>query len=521
MALGTFVLGDAALALLLWTSVLCHPYPFCAWLFTSATYIASLSSSIFIYRAYLHPLANVRGPFLARLSKLWAVAVTVEGRNHATIAELHAKYGDFIRIGPNEVSMSNVAAIHAIYGPRSTLLILLRSPRYKGVPRPANSESLMSFRDHTQHAQRHKVWDRAFTTSALKDYNPLLTHRVQQLSDRLTSESLRGAVDVGKWFSACSFDIMGDLAFDGAFELVENGDVGGYWQTLNEAIRIGAIFINLPWMAAKMPFLPLASKKAKLENFAERQVRGRLEKVAHSKDLSYWLVRGDSPSEAVLVIIAGSDSTTLVSFFLFFFLAQHPAAVARLRQEFQDTHNKYGELTIENLSDLPYLNACINESLRLYPPVPNGHPRRAPEGGATVAEQFIPEGTTVIIPAYTIQRDPKYWCDPNAFRPERWLPEGVTAGRKDDFRAFIPFSYGPYACIGRNLARQEIRLLVATVISRFDFELVEGFDPQEFEKQITGEFLLTRPALPMILHERAQGKHAWRFMKLFLIEYAV
>ncbi|KZT50629.1 cytochrome P450 [Calocera cornea HHB12733] len=511
--LGGFLLAETALAVMLFGCA--HPiHALCT---TSAMYIASLSLSILIYRAILHPLA-IPGPFLARLSKLWAVAVTVEGRNHATIAELHATYGDFVRIGPNEVSISNVAAIHEIYGPRSEWT---RSDWYKGVPRPANSESLMSLRGHAEHSQRHKVWDRAFTTTAVKDYQPLVTQRVQQLSDRLASESGLGAVDIGKWFSACTFDIMGDLAFDGGFELVQNGDIGGYWQTINEAVRIGAIFINLPWLAeplawlaAKMPFLPLACKKAKLERFAERQVRSRQQKVAHSKDLSYWLIGEDTGiceislpdlvAEAVLVIIAGSDSTTLASFFLFFLLGQHPAIVARLRQELQDTHDRYGQLTIDKLSELPYLNACINESLRLYPPIPNGHPRRAPKGGATVAGQFIPEGTTVIIPAYTLHRDPKYWSEPNTFRPERWLPEGTSAGEKDDFRAYIPFSYGPYSCIGRNLARHEVRLLVATIITRFDFQLADGFDPQTFEQQITGEFLLTRPVLPMVLRERMQ-----------------
>jgi hypothetical protein len=81
----------------------------------------------------------------------------------------------------------------------------------------------------------------------------------------------------------------------------------------------------------------------------------------------------------------------------------------------------------------------------------------------------------------------------------------MEAGWKDDKMSYIPFSYGPYSCIGRNLARQEVRLLVASVIHRFDFQLAADFDPQAFEHQITGEFLLTRPELPMLLRERTKG----------------
>ncbi|EJT99156.1 cytochrome P450 [Dacryopinax primogenitus] len=483
------------------------------WISTSAVYFISLTASILLYRGFLHPLGHVPGPFAACLSKLWAVAITLGGRNHVTILELHAKYGDFVRIGPNEVSLSNVEAIQQIYGPRST---------YKGVPRPAHSESLMSIRSHAEHSQRHKIWDRAFTTRALKDYHPLLSNRVRQLSDRLASECLKGTVDIGKWFNACAFDVMGDLAFDSGFDIVQKGDIDGYSRTLNEAVRIGAIFINLPWTAvsAKLPWLPVACKKAKLERFAQQQVRKRQAKVAYRKDLSYWLVCASgaaavtcatqfSPAEAVLVIVAGSDSTSLVAFFLLYFLAQHPSVLNRLRQEIQDVYITHGELTINHLNELPYLNACINESLRLFPPVPNGHPRLAPKGGATVGGYLIPEGTTVIVPAYTIHRDPRYWTEPNAFRPERWLPEGVMEGWHHDTRAFVPFSYGPYSCIGRNLGRQEIRLTIAAVIQRFDFQLAAGFDARAFEQQITGEFLLTRPMLPMLLRERTKCERGW------------
>jgi cytochrome P450 len=95
----------------------------------------------------------------------------------------------------------------------------------------------------------------------------------------------------------------------------------------------------------------------------------------------------------------------------------------------------------DRLARMPYLDAVINEAMRLGVPVPTGGQRICPPGGATVAGHYIPGNTKVYIPPWTIHRDPRYFSDPLSFKPERFLEQKIPA------ESYIPFSYGPYGCV--------------------------------------------------------------------------
>lgn len=132
------------------------------------------------------------------------------------------------------------------------------------------------------------------------------------------------------------------------------------------------------------------------------------------------------------------------------------------------------EITGEELARLPFLSACIRETLRLLPPA-NGKTaqRTAPEG--EIDGLYIPAGTIVSADLYSIQRSSQYFADPGSFRPERWTDDGKVSEFKDDNRtAYRPFLIGSRACIGRHMAQQSIRLAVAKLLWRFDLELVDA-----------------------------------------------
>jgi cytochrome P450 len=90
--------------------------------------------------------------------------------------------------------------------------------------------------------------------------------------------------------------------------------------------------------------------------------------------------------------------------------------------------------------DIPYLDAVINETLRLQPSVYSGLPRLTPPEGLTINEVYIPGDVVVQVPAYTIQRDPRYFSQPLEFIPERWTDESPELCK--DKQAFMPFSLG-------------------------------------------------------------------------------
>jgi cytochrome P450 len=163
---------------------------------------------------------------------------------------------------------------------------------------------------------------------------------------------------------------------------------------------------------------------------------------------------------------------------MFFFLATHKAVAERLTQEIRDAF-PFVETIAQGpaLNSLDYLHACVDECLRLAPPVPALLPREVLEGGLTAVKSKFPEGTIIGVPTYSLQRKISYFDNPLQFNPNRWLligkdkfPEnGVTKKvMARQRKAFIPFSVGSRSCIGKNLALVEVELAIARTLWLYD-----------------------------------------------------
>ncbi|OJT10335.1 Isotrichodermin C-15 hydroxylase [Trametes pubescens] len=105
---------------------------------------------------------------------------------------------------------------------------------------------------------------------------------------------------------------------------------------------------------------------------------------------------------------------------------------------------------------------------------------------------------------YSLQRDPRYFSDPNVFYPDRWLPGAADADPNfvHDTRAYAPFSFGPNNCVGRGLALQEMRMLAALLLRRFEMRFADGWDAREYEEGLKDWFVLQKPALRVVLTPR-------------------
>ena len=127
---------------------------------------------------------------------------------------------------------------------------------------------------------------------------------------------------------------------------------------------------------------------------------------------------------------------------IIYHLANNPHVQEKLQRELDEQLGTEDELvaTSEQVKRLPYLDACIDEALRIHSTSAKGLPRLVPQGGLSVLGHFFPEGTVLSVPTYTIHRDVNVWGeDVEAFRPERWSEGDGTAMNK----AFNAFSYGP------------------------------------------------------------------------------
>jgi cytochrome P450 len=148
---------------------------------------------------------------------------------------------------------------------------------------------------------------------------------------------------------------------------------------------------------------------------------------------------------------------------------------------------------VDAFEQLVFTRAVINEALRLYPPAPFMG-REALESD-DLARHEIAKGTQVLISPWIVHRHRRLWDDPDAFRPERFLPPDDRIIPRG---AFIPFGLGPRVCIGRGFAVQEILIVLATILPVFRFRLVDA-DSVSPQARIT---LRPDGGMPMIVTPR-------------------
>ncbi|KAI0281341.1 high nitrogen upregulated cytochrome P450 monooxygenase 2 [Russula brevipes] len=482
------------------------PLPYAAIPLAFTVYITSLILFTVTYRlSPFHPLAKFPGPVIAKSSSWWGAYVGGRGDSRRYHKQLHDRYGDVVRIGPNELSIRDVSLIRPVLGQGG----LPKGPRYARLVH--ESPSLIAQRDPIEHLRQRKPWNRAFSSAALKDYEVIVAKRTRQLIgclDDLVHGSSRkeGAVlDIGAWMNYYSTDFMGDMAFGGGFELMKTGeDKDGILTLLKTGMRIAAAVTHIAYLiplflAAMGP----SSALRRFRNFGTENVFKRLKIGTNRKDLFYHLSGEELPEaerpsledvaqEGSLAIVAGSDTTSSTLTALVYYLLLNPAAYERLQEEV-DSAFPSGEEPLDTvkLSHMEWLNACIDETLRLQPPFPGGSQRSLTKGAGAKAlgKLVIPEQTQLTLHMYSIHRDARYFHTPETFMPERWFSKGAPAGEHNT-AAFIPFSYGPTMCVGKNLALMEMRMLLCWVLRRFRFSKAPGFAYKEWEDGIKDSFVV-------------------------------
>ncbi|KAF7972354.1 hypothetical protein HWV62_18134 [Athelia sp. TMB] len=430
-----------------------------------------------------HPLAKYPGPLLNKLSKLRMTWESSKGKQHLYYSELHKIYGDIVRVGPNEVSICDAKAIPDVLGVTG----LPKGNAWKNRAPPGHISPLIEIRDPVEHAQHRKPWARALNSNSAKAFEPIIIDRVQELVKQLTLASMGAdVVDLAFWMRAFSFDFMGRMAFDTDFEFMKRGhDSEEIWPIFESGLRRG-VELTTKWVG-------------------ERVKRG-----SSIKDLFYHLLDEDAPeserpaleavaSEGILAVVAGSDTTSTTLTIVLYYLLRHPDKLKKLSAEIDLNFTKDEDaIEFTRLAEMQYLNACINEALRLYSPVMSGSQRRVPPGGGPrmAGSCLLPEGTHVLMHTFSIHRDTRNFSNPDAFIPERWLPDARPSdivNHNND--AFIPFSFGPQNCVGKNVAILELRAVVALIVQKFNFHTKGVADLERWEDGIDDWFATACPAL--------------------------
>ncbi|KAL8722376.1 MAG: hypothetical protein Q9181_007501, partial [Wetmoreana brouardii] len=454
--------------------------------------------SYLVYNVFFHSLRKFPGPKLWAATRLPWCYYQYQGRLHHRLLQLHIQYGHTVRVAPNELSYTHEAVWKTVYGHRKEEMG--KDPTFR-LHTPTGAQNIL-VADRETHIRQRRLLAHAFSESALREQEPILQLYACKLLDQLSHNCNTGSLDMVAWLTFASFDLIGHMSFGENFGCLDKGDYVPFVRAITA--MASELTFNQMWkywgvMAIRQFFTPkeLVGQRVKHIRTAMQTVQRRIEKGSQHRDFLHYILsandeKGMSPAEinvnAFSLSIAGSESTATALAGAFFLVLTHPSVYQRLVDEVRSAHADEEAITLASTHKLEYLDAVSTETLRLYPPVAITLPRRVPAGGELIAGAFVPADMTVGVHHYSTYHHPGNFRCPSDFLPERWLPGTRDAPPfdKDKRDCMQPFSFGPRNCLGKNMARAEMRLLFAKLLFRFDWRLQPGQDGWMRQQKVQG-----------------------------------
>lgn len=375
--------------------------------------------------------------------------------------------GPIVRLSPNELSFNTPQAWEDIYGLRPGRPNLAKDPIHVGAVDPVAGVSTISMADNETHARQRRALTHGFSQQALWGQEDIVQALVTKLMNNMQGfADNKQTFNIVDWFNFMTFDVIGDLAFGESFGCLERGDFH-FWITLIfRAVQAGAIETatrrvatpGSPLQQYLMKWIPNEMRTMRKDHLAysrEKVLKRLADTKTDRKDFIHYIVRQskkiDLSQDEIIVngalfIVAGSETTAMTLSAMTNFMIAHPPKFAKLKDEIRNTFASEDDITVEKATNLQYLNACIDETLRLLPPAPIGFLRSVPVGGDTVDGEVLPGGTTVSVSTWCAAHSSANFKNPDDFIPERWFESEYTS---DERLASRPFSMGPRGCIGK------------------------------------------------------------------------
>lgn len=258
---------------------------------------------------------------------------------------------------------------------------------------------------------------------------------------------------------------MKPRGLDTLFEIISPSDIKAYFAFVDESI------------AARQKDEEMAEKLS-TDGKGRRQDMFHFLFQAKDPDTGKGYTQQELWAEASLLTIAGSDTTSTTLCGFFFYIVRNPRAYKRLVEEILSNFDSADDIVGgPKLSSCKYLRACVDETLRMTPPVPTELTRTVLAGGQMVDGEFYPAGINVGTAEWSNGRSDEYG-DPNVYRPERWIVDekaGVSAEEVARISGYLhPFSAGWNNCVGQNLAILELLITIARTLYRLDVRAEPG-----------------------------------------------
>lgn len=337
----------------------------------------------------------------------------------------HEKYGEMVRIGPNEISCINAQAWQDIYGGHKPGQNFGKNPIW--MSRSQNSSnSILSANDADHHRIRRLILH-AFSEKALREQEPIIQEYITTLIRRLNDQVNAGwgcaVVDMIEWFSWTTFDIVGELGFGETFGCLINSWHHPWSALVFSHFKAASLVTSVRFYPFLERFLrwclpsPVTNRQDHFQ-LSKEKIHRRLKQEKKSADFMSYVLDPKNEERMSLqeiettfniLIIAGSETTASALAGTTGYLLKNPICLATLVREIRSSFDEESDICLSRVGKLPYLSAVIEEGLRMAPPVPSGLPRISPAGGAIVCGEWLPEGVSC---PYSY---PKVYSDPATF----------------------------------------------------------------------------------------------------------
>jgi cytochrome P450 len=267
---------------------------------------------------------------------------------------------------------------------------------------------------NTEHSRFRRTFAPAFAEKAVREQEPLIQKHIEILIEKLKKETInKEPINILKWFEYLTFDIVGDLCFSNSFGCLESNENHIQIDTLQNAMKYFTLAVVprvLGLEVAKKFVVPAITRNKHLkyykslndwthqrfdegENPAKNDLMTYVYRYLQTEKKGLSLIETENAFGDFM--IAGSETVATTLAAAFFHLTRHPDILQQLNQELLSAVKQESGITLSVVSELPFLNAVIMESMRLCPSLPTAMPRIVPPSGSTICGHYIPSGVSV------------------------------------------------------------------------------------------------------------------------------
>ncbi|TKA26013.1 hypothetical protein B0A50_05525 [Salinomyces thailandicus] len=470
-----------------------------------------------VYDYFKDPKGLRRFPgmdIFAPFTSISMILVAYRGFRSNRLLELHSQGQPVIRTGPNVLSYGDPRAIKDIYGHNTKCV---KDEQYAMTA--GTHFHLADVVDKHEHQRKRKVLSSAYALKNLEEWEFKVADKAQRMLDqfdkRCCDHGHDEVVDYRKWANFFSLDAIADIGLSKRLGFVDNGDdrclsmksdgttsYCQYRECLYANSRLMSVLANtyafFPHLCRASRYIfpefarlwklsdswegiPPALTHERLQRYrAGEKLDDFFQAMMHDKNGgAHNLEFGEIAAEVSIMMNAGSTTTAIAMTNVLYLLLANPACMARLREEIEESLDEDDVVApYEKVKYLPYLRACLDESMRVWPPTSHPLLRATPPEGANILGEYIPGGTAVGMSALVAHRNADIFPEPDKYIPDRWLGDGG----KELGSYFLAFSAGARGCIGRNISYLEQTVMLASILHRFDVELATpGFEPKRLE----------------------------------------